>query len=129
METISRNPSGPSHKPLAHGLNSKALAAYARRAVWRANGSIVLYGAFGALSGYSLVMLYNSYAALVILSAGYGLRLPNLPLLPYLDVALPVFLAILFALFAANKAEEARFKSQLALHILHLQELLERDKD
>ncbi len=128
MDTISRNPSGPTQRPLAHGLNSKALAAYARRAMWRANGSIVMYGAVGVLSGYTLVMLYNSYAALVLMAGGYGLRLPALPILPYLDIALPVFLGLIFALFAANKAEEARFKSQVALHILHLQELLERDK-
>jgi len=129
MDTITRNPSGPNQRPLAHGLNSKALAAYARRAMWRANASIVLYGAIGAVSGYTLVMLYNSYAALVLMTSGYGIRLPQLPILPYLDIALPVFLGLVFALFAANKAEEARFKSQLALHILHLQELLQRDRE
>ena len=129
MNTISRNPTGPSQRPLAHGLNSKALAAYARRAMWRANASIVLYGAAGVVSGYTLVMLYNSYAALVTLTSGYGLRLPPLPVFPYLEIALPVFLGLVFALFAANRAEEARFKSQVALHILHLQELLQRDRE
>lgn len=129
MDTITRNPSGHAQRPLSNGLNSKALAAYARRAVWRANITILTNTAIGVVAGYSLAVLYTSYAALVTMAAAYGLRLPPLPIIPYLDIALPVGLGLLFALIAVNKAEESRFKSQLALHVLHLQELLERDRE
>jgi len=127
MTTITRTPTPT--KPAIRGLNSAALAAYARRAVWRANLAVLVYAALGMLSGYTTVLLYNSYAVLVAMVAAYGLRLPPLPLVPYLEYILPLGMGLLFALVAANRAEEARFKSQLALHVLHLQELLERDKE
>ena len=127
MTTITRTANPP--KPTIRGLNSAALAAYARRAVWRANLAVLVYAALGMLAGYTTVLLYNSYALLVGLVAAYGLRLPPLPIIPYLEYILPLGLGLLFALVAANRAEEARFKSQLALHILRVQELLERDKE
>lgn len=113
-------------------LDSVFLWRYARRYEGRARWIVPMYAVWGAVAGYALAltvialmsMMASATAMIPPMFMTHPLIVPTLPYLGYVDIILPVVGGVLWGMRGMVRVDEIRFQSQMALHVLRLQELM-----
>lgn len=116
-------------------LDSVFLYRYARRNEGRASWLVPAYALWGALVGYGLAlaiialmgMLASAVTLVPTMFVSQPLVVPTLPYLRYIDIILPCVFGVIWGMRGIGKADEIRFKAQMALHVLRLQEMITQE--
>ncbi|PZP38520.1 MAG: hypothetical protein DI585_07170, partial [Pseudomonas fluorescens] len=104
-------------------LDSVFLYNYARRIEFASRWTTSLYAVAGAVIGYGMAWAYVALETLIMGFRPFPFVLPLPPQaeviqaqFPIITIILPLIFAVIAVFWGKSKSDNARFKSQLALH-------------